>query len=512
MSRSESLTVLLVEDDPTDTALFRALLGHTPTFEQRHADCLADAVAALDSEEIGAVVLDLGLPDSDPSETYLRLRDADPMVPVIVLTGHDDDTLALDALAQGAQDFLVKTEVTEALLAKAIRYAVERQRAVTRQLRQRVQELEAFEALAPAALPGDESGLAQSSPDEFDDLVLTYDHLLDRALAVSDEAGEAELSVGLEGLAIRLAGLRATPPDLAIVHVSALSKRQTALEPEEFRTHEDAARLLLLRLTGALANQYRGHGEVGGNGGGPEEVDRLRQEFAHQVQTARRVLAVDRWPEASLEELMESLVQSFVELWQGGRSTTVRAVASAAAGTDVAHDLRYGYMRELINRSIELLNRNIDLSSEELRRPTALALAELFAVLDQKLLLGELYPHEQSKDDAIRELAERTVARLPLLQAFGGSATPSVAPQPAPVREPAEPASPGPRSEEAAIPSAPAAGVGGRRLTEADYAAWADRMRNRRREEILSNATAEPEPEEAPPGAWDPESLFRDDD
>lgn len=511
MSRPESLTVLLVEDDPTDTALFRALLGHTPRFVQRHADCLADAVSVLGSEEIGAVVLDLGLPDSDPSETYQRVRDADPLVPVIVLTGHDDDSLAFDALAQGAQDYLVKTEVTEALLAKAIFYSVERQRSVSRQLRQRLQELEAFEALAPATLPGDESGLAESSPDVFDDLVLTYDHLLDRSLEVSDDAGVVELSAGLDGLAIRLAELRATPPDLAIVHVSALSRRQATFGPEEFRTHEDAARLLLLRLTGALANRYRGRAEASGAGGGQEEVELLRREFAHQLQTARQVLAADRWPEASLTELMESLVQSLVELWQGARSITARAVASAAGGTDAAHDLRYGYLRELINRSVDLLGRDIDLSSEELRRPTALALAELFAVLDQKLLLGELYPHEQTKDEAIRELAERTLSRLPLLQAYRGTPTEMVVPEVSTAPEPS-PAPPAPRAPAAAAPSlAEGTGTGGRRLTEADYAAWANRMRSRRREEILSNM--EPEPvEEETSVPWDPKALFRDSD
>lgn len=511
MNHPESLSVLLVEDDPTDTALFRALLGHTPSFEQRHADCLADAITLVGSEEIGAVVLDLGLPDSDPSETYVRLRDAAPLVPVIVLTGHDDDSLALDALAQGAQDFLVKTEVTEALLAKAIRYAVERQRAVARQMRQRVQELEAFESLAPVALSGDESGLASSSPDEFDDLVLTYDHLLGRAVEVTDEAGAAELSAGLDGLAIRLATLRATPPDLAIVHASALSKRQTDLGPEEFRTHEDAARLLLLRLTGALANRYRGTVELDAVSG-PGDVDQLRKEFAHQLQTARSVLAADRWPEASLDELMQGLVQSLVELWQGARSTTARAMASAATGADAAHDLRYVYLRELVDRSIELLGRNIDLADEDLRRPTVLALAELFAVLDQKLLLGDLYPNEQSKDQGIRELAERTLARLPLLQAFGGTMAPPLAPQPPPARARAEPPpSPASAPSEAATPPAAAAGAGGRRLTEADYAAWANRMRSRRREEILSNL--EPEPvEEEPKRGWDPDALFRDSD
>src|SRR5262245_1044078 len=112
MTDGEPLTILLVEDDPTDTALFKALLGHTSAFTQLHADSLRHATDVLDTGEVDLVVLDLGLPDSGLDVTYAALHDVAPEVPVIVLTSHDDSDAAYQALADGAQDYLVKNEVT----------------------------------------------------------------------------------------------------------------------------------------------------------------------------------------------------------------------------------------------------------------------------------------------------------------------------------------------------------------------------------------------------------------
>jgi sigma-B regulation protein RsbU (phosphoserine phosphatase) len=75
------------------------------------------------------VLLDLSLPDAHGTETVARMRAAAPAVPVVVLTGLDDEETALRAVKEGAQDYLVKAEVTGPLLARAVRYAIERRRA-----------------------------------------------------------------------------------------------------------------------------------------------------------------------------------------------------------------------------------------------------------------------------------------------------------------------------------------------------------------------------------------------
>src|SRR5262249_45467525 len=81
------------------------------------------------AEAPDVVLLDLGLPDSDGLDTFLELRRHAPALPVVVLTGLADETLGARAVQEGAQDYLVKGQVEGRVLARAVRYAVERRRA-----------------------------------------------------------------------------------------------------------------------------------------------------------------------------------------------------------------------------------------------------------------------------------------------------------------------------------------------------------------------------------------------
>jgi len=122
-------TVLMIEDDDADATLIRLLLSRTGlgcSVELR--DRLALALERLEEGGVDVVLLDFSLPDSVGLDSYWALRDRHPEVPVIVLTSLDDDNLALRAVADGAQDYLVKRQVDAPLLARAIRYAIERHR------------------------------------------------------------------------------------------------------------------------------------------------------------------------------------------------------------------------------------------------------------------------------------------------------------------------------------------------------------------------------------------------
>jgi DNA-binding NarL/FixJ family response regulator len=247
MTQDDTLTVLLVEDDPVDAALFRSLLGHTRQLEQEHASSLGEAIEMLSGRTVDLVVLDLSLPDSDPAHTYQRLADAAPEVAVIVLTGNEDQSVAYEALSDGAQDYLVKNEVTEALLAKSVRYAVERQVAVRRRRRLRVHELEILASIASGSGPPTAGeALADRLPDRFDDLVARYGALL------ADDSGDEARARGAATLANAAADHGATPADLAAVHTMALRTATSAGEAEE-----DGSHLLLLHLVGQLASEYR---------------------------------------------------------------------------------------------------------------------------------------------------------------------------------------------------------------------------------------------------------------
>lgn len=124
-----TLRVLLVEDDDGDAFLFEELLSMADLdVTVARERTVAEAEARL-SGDIACVVLDLGLPDADGLAALHRLREAAPHVPMLVLTGLSDTARGLEAVAAGAQDYLVKGRVDGELLARSIRYAVERARA-----------------------------------------------------------------------------------------------------------------------------------------------------------------------------------------------------------------------------------------------------------------------------------------------------------------------------------------------------------------------------------------------
>lgn len=125
---TQPIKVLLIEDNPGDARLIREYLGETPgtPFEMDWVDSLSEGLKHIDGKD--AALLDLTLPDSMGLDTFKQLHSQAPTLPIIVFTGYDDDSLALKALQDGAQDYLVKDQVSGHLLARSIRYAIERKR------------------------------------------------------------------------------------------------------------------------------------------------------------------------------------------------------------------------------------------------------------------------------------------------------------------------------------------------------------------------------------------------
>ena len=126
----ETIQVLLVEDSPTDAMVVQEALSEVTgaTFAVAHVERLGEALQRLGQQRFDVVLLDLSLPDSDGFETFTRLRAAASDVPVVVLSARTDEALAVRAVQAGAQDYLVKGHLGEQVLARAIRYAIERRR------------------------------------------------------------------------------------------------------------------------------------------------------------------------------------------------------------------------------------------------------------------------------------------------------------------------------------------------------------------------------------------------
>ena len=107
------LKVLLVEDNPADVRLVRELLREWGPIRVvlTHAERLRQAVTMLQKEGFNAILLDLSLPDSQGLETFTRAHAEAPTAPIVVLTGLRDEEMAVRAVREGAQDYLVKGQV-----------------------------------------------------------------------------------------------------------------------------------------------------------------------------------------------------------------------------------------------------------------------------------------------------------------------------------------------------------------------------------------------------------------
>ncbi|BAY33082.1 multi-sensor hybrid histidine kinase [Nostoc carneum NIES-2107] len=126
----ETIKVLLVEDNPGDVLLLQEFLQDVTAavVELMPVEQLDEALSHLARANFDVMLLDLSLPDSQGLETFIKAHNQAKSTPIIVLTGIADETLALKAMQQGAQDYLVKGQVTGDLLVRSMRYAIERQR------------------------------------------------------------------------------------------------------------------------------------------------------------------------------------------------------------------------------------------------------------------------------------------------------------------------------------------------------------------------------------------------
>lgn len=125
----KKISVLLIEDNPGDVRLIQEMLSDIKQlFSIEHVDRLSEGLALLSETDIDVALIDLGLPDSQGLETFTRIHSHKPTMPVVVLTGLDDEALGIKAVQEGAQDYLMKGDVGKSILTRSLRYAIERQK------------------------------------------------------------------------------------------------------------------------------------------------------------------------------------------------------------------------------------------------------------------------------------------------------------------------------------------------------------------------------------------------
>lgn len=122
------IKVLIIEDNPEDLRLIKEMLKEVkyPLFELHHSVRLNDGLKCLIRNGFDVLLLDLSLPDSMGLDTFFSVYEQAPEIPIVILSGFDDEETAVKAVSEGAQDYLVKGQVSSPLLSRSISYAIER--------------------------------------------------------------------------------------------------------------------------------------------------------------------------------------------------------------------------------------------------------------------------------------------------------------------------------------------------------------------------------------------------
>lgn len=170
-----SVQVLQVEDNPGDARLMEILLAKSksPVFSCNTAFRLEHALDFLETQKSDVILLDLGLPDATGLEALERIRKKSSEIPIVVLTGLDDNAMALDALHQGAQDYLVKGSFEDKLVSRILQYSIERSSAIkelSRVNQELVNEMNERKQLEKAILEVREEEQRRLGRDLHDDL------------------------------------------------------------------------------------------------------------------------------------------------------------------------------------------------------------------------------------------------------------------------------------------------------------------------------------------------------
>lgn len=144
------ITILHIEDNQADAALIQEILADTKEFSGtvRHAGLLSLGMEIMAAEAVDVILLDLDLPDSSGESTFQAVKERARDTPVIIMTGLNDQLTAINAVREGAQDYLLKSQMDANLLVRSIRYAIEREK-LSAELRQAMARIKTLSGLLP---------------------------------------------------------------------------------------------------------------------------------------------------------------------------------------------------------------------------------------------------------------------------------------------------------------------------------------------------------------------------
>lgn len=250
--------ILLIEDNPADADLIKDELADEtyPPYSVTIAIRLKDGLELLAVKHFDLVLLDLSLPDCRGLETFLRTFRRHPEVPIVIISGLDDLSVAFDAVRSGAQDYLFKGELERTMLVRAVRFAIERHVRL-RRLNPYLAGATRQEITDGKQGKGISGALAAEDPDLFQSLTQRYQELLELACKQRLYRNVENISGELHGLAMYLCMLQAGAKDAETIHVAALERLVGQVAPDQASTYVEEAQMLLMELYRYLTDLYR---------------------------------------------------------------------------------------------------------------------------------------------------------------------------------------------------------------------------------------------------------------
>ncbi|MCQ8782962.1 response regulator [Mangrovibrevibacter kandeliae] len=260
----QTRVLLLVEDNPADSDIVREMLESVDQdvrYEFHHVVRIEEAKALLEERRVDVVLLDLRLPDASGTEGVKAILEVSQDIPIVVLTGLDDERAGIRCIDAGAQDFLAKDELRPALLRRTIGYAIARLRET--QLRETQALLEEYRSLSSA---GTRTGITASlagvgslrdrDPTSYQELHRHYFDLLRRYVDQLSYKKEKPKDL-MDFIATRIGDVGGGARDLLDIHVSSLEEAVQGAPLEHGRALVIEGRLLAVEMMGLLVEYYR---------------------------------------------------------------------------------------------------------------------------------------------------------------------------------------------------------------------------------------------------------------
>ena len=255
---TDQMRILLVEDSLGDAHLFEEEARDAGLSEIRvtHASRVDEALRVYEPGSFDIILLDLNLPDAKGILSVERMMAAAPSTPVVVLTTLADDTLAEQAIAAGAEDYLVKGECEGWQLARSLRHAIARRRRFSSPTRAPEQIDNTIDRAVPPRWFG-EKGLRSTLPNVFDDLVGAVADLIDLTLRCPSGKEQHGVQPQIQTVAARLAMLTAQPRDVMELHRAATARKLLGGPWGSPAAKARAARQVFVALLAELCLCYR---------------------------------------------------------------------------------------------------------------------------------------------------------------------------------------------------------------------------------------------------------------